>query len=76
MFPLSTPVNDQLETFCEEIGMSKTIATEKIMESFFLKRISSVLRKNEIYSSNNQPTDVYLWWAFLEISVFTKTTIE
>lgn len=35
MFPLSTPVNDQLETFCEEIGMSKTIATEKIMESFF-----------------------------------------
>lgn len=32
---LATPISDKLEEFCEETGMSKTIATEKIMESFF-----------------------------------------
>ncbi len=32
---LSTPISDKLEKFCEETGMSKTIATEKIMERFF-----------------------------------------
>ena len=37
---LATPVNDQLEAFCEETGMSKTIATGKI-----LREIKTV-RKN------------------------------
>ncbi len=32
---LATPISDKLEKFCEETGMSKTIATEKIMERFF-----------------------------------------
>lgn len=32
---LATPISDKLEQFCEETGMSKTIATEKIMERFF-----------------------------------------
>ena len=32
---LATPINDQLEQFCEETGLNKTTATEKIMEKFF-----------------------------------------
>lgn len=32
---LATPISDKLEKFCKETGMSKTIATEKIMERFF-----------------------------------------
>lgn len=32
---LASPVYDQLDKFCEESGMSKTVATEKIMQQFF-----------------------------------------
>ena len=32
---LATPVYDQLEEFCEESGMSKTVAAEKIFAQFF-----------------------------------------
>lgn len=32
---LATPVSDKLEQFCEETGMSKTIATEKILSQYF-----------------------------------------
>ena len=32
---LATPVFDRLEQFCEESGMSKTTATEKIFTQFF-----------------------------------------
>lgn len=32
---LATPISDQLERFCEETGLNKTTATEKIMEKFF-----------------------------------------
>ena len=32
---LATPVYDQLDRFCEESGLSKTIATEKILAQFF-----------------------------------------
>ena len=32
---LASSVNDQLEQFCEETGLNKTTATEKIMEKFF-----------------------------------------
>ena len=32
---LATPINDQLEQFCEETGLNNTTATEKIMEKFF-----------------------------------------
>lgn len=31
---LATPISEQLETFCEETGMSKTIATEKILSQY------------------------------------------
>ena len=32
---LATPVYDQLSRFCEESGLSKTIATDKILAQFF-----------------------------------------
>lgn len=32
---LAKGVSDQLERFCEETGMSKTIATEKILSQYF-----------------------------------------
>lgn len=32
---LSTPIYEKLEMFCEESGMTKTLATEKIMNQFF-----------------------------------------
>ena len=34
---LSTPVYKKLEEFCEESGMPKTTATEKILSQFFEK---------------------------------------
>lgn len=32
---LATQVNDQLEAFCEETGMTKTVAVEKILQHYF-----------------------------------------
>lgn len=32
---LATPVYDRLEEFCDESGMTKTVATEKIFMQFF-----------------------------------------
>ena len=32
---LATPVYNQLEAFCNESGMSKTVAAEKIFAQFF-----------------------------------------
>lgn len=32
---LSSPIYDKLDAFCEESGMSKTVAAEKIFEQFF-----------------------------------------
>lgn len=31
---LSAPISAQLEKFCEETGMTKTMATEKILSQF------------------------------------------
>ena len=31
---LSTPIHDKLELFCEESGLSKTIAVEKLLDRF------------------------------------------
>ena len=47
---LATPVYDQLEEFCEESGMSKTVAAEKIFTQFF----------NEYFE---RPADDFsTWW--------------
>ena len=32
---LAKEISDQLEQFCEELGMSKTVATEKILSKYF-----------------------------------------
>ena len=32
---LARDVNDQLEQFCKETGMSKTVAVEKILKHYF-----------------------------------------
>lgn len=32
---LASDIHDQLEKFCEESGMTKTMATEKILSRFF-----------------------------------------
>ncbi len=34
---LARNVSDHLELFCQESGMSKTIATEKILSHYFLE---------------------------------------
>ena len=34
---LDRKIYDQLEQFCDESGMTKTMATEKILEQFFEK---------------------------------------
>ena len=31
---MSTPIHDKLEQFCEESGLSKTIAVEKLLDRF------------------------------------------
>jgi len=32
---LDRPIHDQLEQFCDETGMTKTMATEKILAQYF-----------------------------------------
>ena len=34
---LSTPIHEQLEQFCDEARMTKTIAVEKILQHFFIE---------------------------------------
>ena len=34
---LATPVYENLETFCDETGMSKTLAMEKILHKYFVE---------------------------------------
>lgn len=37
---LATPVYNELERFCSESGMTKTLATEKILHQYFEKYFS------------------------------------
>lgn len=46
---LATPISDQLERFCEETGLNKTTATEKIMEKFFEEYFSKNLSDRCIF---------------------------
>jgi hypothetical protein len=48
---LATPVYDQLDQFCEESGMNKTVATEKIMKKFF----------DEYFSKNPKERSIFGW---------------
>lgn len=46
---LASSVNEQLEQFCEETGLNKTTATEKIMEKFFEEYFSKNLSDRCIF---------------------------
>ena len=48
---LSTPVYNKLEEFCEESGMPKTTATEKILSSFFEKYFEQPEDERTIFKS-------------------------
>lgn len=49
---LAKEISDQLEQFCEESGISKTVATEKIYRSI-LRNISADRKKSAHFSNKN-----------------------
>ena len=46
---LATTISDQLEQFCEETGMSKTIATEKILSQYLAEYFSSPEQDRKLF---------------------------
>lgn len=46
---LSTPIFDSLEHFCEETGMTKTMATEKILAQFLEEYFSRDESERKIF---------------------------
>ena len=49
---LAKEISDQLEQFCEESGISKTVATEKIYRNI-LRNISAARKKSAHFSNKN-----------------------
>lgn len=49
---LAREISNQLEQFCEESGISKTVATEKIYRNI-LRNISADRKKNVCFSNKN-----------------------
>lgn len=49
---LAKEISDQLEQFCEESGISKTVATEKFYRSI-LRNISADRKKSAHFSNKN-----------------------
>ena len=49
---LAKEISDQLEQFCEESGISKTVATEKIYRNI-LRNISVDWKKSTHFSNKN-----------------------
>ena len=46
---LATPVYKELERFCQESGITKTLATEKIMSQFFEEYFSRDESERKIF---------------------------
>lgn len=46
---LAASINEQLENFCEETGLNKTMATEKIMEQFFERYFKKSASERNIF---------------------------
>lgn len=46
---LATPVYEQLSMFCNESGLSKTIATEKILTQFFDDYFEKPVKERTIF---------------------------
>ncbi|WP_130838512.1 hypothetical protein [Lachnoclostridium sp. Marseille-P6806] len=49
---LATPVYDRLDEFCEETGMSKTVAAEKIFTHFFDEYFKRPESERSIFQHN------------------------
>ena len=48
---LATPVYEQLTRFCDESGLSKTIATEKILTQFFDAYFKKPIEERSIFKN-------------------------
>ena len=46
---LDRKIYDQLEQFCDESGMTKTMATEKVLEQFFEKYFDRPEEERKIF---------------------------
>ena len=46
---LATPISEQLEKFCAETGMSKTIATEKMLSQYMEKYFSKSEQERKLF---------------------------
>ena len=46
---LARDVSDLLEKFCEESGMSKTIATEKILSQYFDEYFKRPMQERKLF---------------------------
>ena len=51
---LATPVYDRLEAFCDESGMSKTVAAEKIFTQFFDWYFERPASERAIFQNNGK----------------------
>lgn len=64
---LAKEISDQLEQFCEESGMTKTIATEKILSKYFEEYFSRPEEERTLfkYEYLRMPTGLISLWVFL-----------
>jgi len=46
---LAKEISDQLEQFCEESGISKTVATEKILSKYFEEYFSRLEEEHILF---------------------------
>lgn len=51
---LATSVYDRLEAFCDESGMSKTVAAEKIFTQFFDRYFERPASERAIFQDNRK----------------------
>ena len=51
---LATPVYDRLEVFCQESGLSKTTAAEKIFTQFFDRYFERPASERAIFQNNGK----------------------
>ncbi|WP_270433670.1 hypothetical protein [Holdemanella biformis] len=46
---LAREISNQLEQFCEELGISKTVATEKILSKYFEEYFSRLEEEHTLF---------------------------
>lgn len=64
---LAKEISDQLEQFCEESGISKTVATEKILSKYFEEYFSRPEEERMLFKQEylRMPTGLISLWVFL-----------